>query len=392
MQPSASSECPFISVRTKLRAITMKTELKLGLAFWPLIVPAVLILVQGWQGWLGLLGDFVAYWLLVAVAIYTCVYFALAGPRPTTFRVEDWLDPTNQYHPFGYDKAKYNVLLDTHFHTRHSDGRMTVEEGVAWHIAMGFNAFFVTDHDTMSNAADVQRLKGKYADRILVMQGLEIATERGHVNVLGLKDWDFAKYKGIDPDERIRRILADAHAQGAVVSIDHFPWSTGGDKPRWKPGTHLTRERAVELGFDLMEVANWDDEISQIDDVSMAFCEQHAGAIGPVVATDVHQPDKDRLCGWTLLHVDELTEDAVMAELRAKRTDVLVIPGGLPYSCKHPENPRYAIVKPLATIGRGIVSLHKGGRVSNLDWKGVATWLGYAMLLFVTIELLAMLR
>ncbi len=49
-------------------------------------------------------------------------------------------------------------------------------------------------------------------------------------------------------------------------------------------------------------------------------------------------------------------------------------------------------MKPLATIGRGIVSLHKGGRVSNLDWKGVATWLGYAMLLFVTIELLAMLR
>ncbi len=215
MQPSASSECPFISVRTKLRAITMKTELKLGLAFWPLIVPAVLILVQGWQGWLGLLGDFVVYWLLVAVAIYTCVYFALAGPRPTTFKVEDWLDPTNQYHPFGYG--------------------------------------------------------------------------------------------------------------------DHFPWSTGGDKPRWKPGTHLTRERAVELGFDLMEVANWDDEISQIDDVSMAFCEQHAGVIGPVVATDVHQPDKDRLCGWTLLYVDELTEDAVMAELRAKRTDVLVIPGGLPY-------------------------------------------------------------
>jgi hypothetical protein len=275
----------------------MKTELKIGLAFWPLIVPAVLILVQGWQGWLGLLGDFLAYFLLVAVAIYTCVYFALAGPRPTTFKVEDWLDPANQIHPSGYDKAKYNVLLDTHCHTRHSDGTMTVEEGIAWHIAMGFNAFFVTDHDTMTNAADVQRLKEKYADRILVIQGLEIATERGHVNVLGLKDWDFAKFKGLDPDERLRRTVADAHAHGAVVTIDHFPWSTGGDRPRWKPGTHLTREGAVELGFDLMEVANWDDEISAIDDVSMAFCKQHAGAIGPVVATDVHQPDKDRIYG-----------------------------------------------------------------------------------------------
>jgi hypothetical protein len=81
-----------------------------------------------------------------------------------------------------------------------------------------------------------------------------------------------------------------------------------------------------------------------------------------------------------------------MAELRAKRTDVLLVPGGLPYPCKHPENPRYAIVKPLAAIGRAIVSLHQGGPVSNLDWKGVATWLGYAMLLFTAIELLGLIH
>ncbi len=77
----------------------MKTELKIGLAFWPLVIPAVLILVQDWQGWLGLLGDFIAYILFVAVAIYTCVYFALAGPRPTTFKKEDWLDPQHNQEP-----------------------------------------------------------------------------------------------------------------------------------------------------------------------------------------------------------------------------------------------------------------------------------------------------
>lgn len=385
-------ERPFISHQTELRGIKMKTELKIGLAVWPLAIPAMLILLQGWQGWLGLLGDFMAYCLFLVVAIYTCVYFALAGPRPTNFKMADWLDPANHHHPSGYDKAKYNVLLDTHFHTRHSDGAMTVEEGIAWHVAMGFNAFFVTDHDTMANADDVRRLKDKYKDRILVMQGLEIATERGHVNVLGLYDWDFSKYKGLDPDERLRKIVADAHAQGAVVTINHFPWSTWGTRPRWQPGTHLTREQAVELGFDLMEVANWDDDISPIDDESLAFCRQHAGQIGPVAATDVHQPDKDPLYGWTLLHVDEFTEAAVMAELRARRTDVLLVPGGLPYPCKHPENPRHAIVKPLAAIGRAIVALHKGGRVSNIDWRGAAAWLGYALLPFIVIEMLALAR
>ncbi|MEX2680498.1 MAG: CehA/McbA family metallohydrolase [Candidatus Sigynarchaeota archaeon] len=372
--------------------MTMKTELKIGLAIWPLAVPAALLIVMPVQSWTRFLVDFLAYCLFLTVAVFTCVYFALAGPRPVLFKKEDWLDPANQFHPSGYDKAKYNVLLDTHFHTRHSDGTMTVEEGVAWHLAMGFNAFFVTDHDTMANAGDVRRLEEKYKDRIIVMQGLEIATERGHVNVLGLKDWDFARYKGLDPDEKIRCIVADAHAQGAVVSIDHFPWSTGGARPRWKPGTHLTREQAVELGFDLMEVANWDDEISAVDEASIEFCKQHPGAIAPVVATDVHQPDKDMLRGWTLLHVDEFTEEAIMAELRARRTDTLIVPGGLPYPCKHPANPRYTIVKPLADIGRAIVSLHRGGRLSDLDWKGVMTWLGYAFLLFAVIELLTLLR
>ncbi|MBN2153426.1 MAG: PHP domain-containing protein [Candidatus Lokiarchaeota archaeon] len=370
----------------------MKTESKIGLAVWPLSVPAILLVVLRGQGWLGLLGDLLAYCLFLTVAIYTCVYIALAGPRPVTFKAVDWLDPENQFRPSGYDEAKSNVLLDTHAHTRHSDGSMTVEECAAWHVAMGFSAFFVTDHDTMANADDVRRIKEKYKGRILVMQGLEIATERGHVNVLGLKDWDFARYKGLDPDERIRRLVADAHAQGAVVSINHFPWSTGGSKPRWKPGTHLTRDRAVELGFDLMEVANWDDEVSAVDDASIEFCKQHAGTIAPVVATDVHQPDKDRLYGWTLLHVDELTEEAIMAELRARRTGTLIVPGGIPYPCKHPANPLYTIVRPLADIGRAIVSLHRGGRLSDLDWKGVAAWLGHALLLFAAIELLVMLR
>jgi hypothetical protein len=367
----------------------MKTEFKIGLAIWPLAIPAFIIY---WQGWLGLLGDFIAYCLIMVVFIYTSVAVALAGPRRAAFKQADWLDPVNHYHPTGYDKDKYNVLLDTHFHTRHSDGSMTVEEGIAWHVAIGFNAFFVTDHDTMVNAIDVRRLKEKYKDTILVMQGLEIATERGHVNILGLHDWDFTTFKDLDPDERLRRIVAAAHAQGAVVSINHFPWSTGGSKPRWKPGTHVTREQALDLGFDLMEVANWDDDIAPVDTESVEFCKKHAGTIGPVAATDVHEPDKDRLYGWTLLHVNELTEEAVLAELRAKHTDVLLVPGGLPYPCKHRENPRFTILGPLALIGKAIVSLHQGGRVSNIDKRGVITCFIYIVALFFIVELVSLLR
>nr|MDO8114843.1 CehA/McbA family metallohydrolase [Candidatus Sigynarchaeota archaeon] len=366
----------------------MKTELKIAIVFWPLIVPAVLI---NWLDWLGLVGRFMSYCMTAGIIISTSIAIALAGPRKYKFKISDWFGPSSQYHPAGYDKSKYNVVLDTHFHTRYSDGAMTVEEGIAWHIAMGFNAFFVTDHDTLANADDIRRLKEKYKDKILVMQGVEISTKRGDVNVLGLHEWDFDKLKSLDADEKVQCIVEEAHKQHAVVSINHFPWSTGGTKPRWKPGTHLTREKALQLGFDLMEVSNWDDDIATIDDVSIEFCKQHPD-IAPVAVTDVHQPDKDRLCGWTLLHVDEFTEEAVMAELRAKRTDVLLVPGGVAYPTKHKENPAYTVVKPLAQLGTTFISLHQGGAIGNLDKKGVVMWFIYLVLLFVIIEGLAMLR
>jgi hypothetical protein len=169
----------------------MKPEVKIGIAIWFLLVPAFLI---SWYGWLGILGDFLAYCMVVTVVFYTAVIVHLDGPRKYKYKMADWLDATNQHHPSGYDESTWNVLLDTHFHTRHSDGLMTVEEGIAWHIAMGFNAFFVTDHDTLSNADDIRRLKDKYKDQILIMQGVEISTKRGDVAVLGLKEWDFSKF------------------------------------------------------------------------------------------------------------------------------------------------------------------------------------------------------
>lgn len=337
----------------------------------------------------GLLTRFVAYWCFVVAFVVCCVIAALRGRR-FVYRHGDWLEPANQYTPDGHDASKYNIRLDTHFHTTHSDGVMGVEEGILWHLATGFNAFFITDHDTLSNAADVARLREKYRDRILVMQGLEITTERGHVNVLGLKSWDFARFAGMDPDEKIRAIVAAAHEQGAVVSINHFPWSTGGVKPRWKPGTHLTREDAVAHGFDLLEVANWDDDIAPIDEVSWEFCKSHP--IAPVAATDVHVPEKDRMHAWTLLSTREFTEAAVMDELRARRTTVVFKPGGVPYPVKHKENPAYTFIKPLAQIGQAFVSLHAGGSLGNLDKRGVAAWVLHACLLFVLVELACVLR
>lgn len=346
---------------------------------------ALWLLVASWPGWWGVLGRFLAFWLLSSEFIFAAVLVHLFGPRQFLYKGEDWEDPTNQYQPTGYDPGKWNVLLDTHFHTKYSDGVLDVAEAVQWHIAMGFNAFFITDHDTLANQAAIRALKDRHADEILLMQGVELSTPFGHLCVLGCETWDFTKYAGMEREAHLKAIVADAHAQGAVVTINHYPWSTGGAKPRYAPEVHLSRDEARAWGVDLMECVNWDDDIAPIDMKSYAFCQAHPG-IGPVAATDVHDPAKDRLYGWTLVHVPEFTEAAVMAELRAHRTDVLFRPEGVTYPTRHAENPKFKALRPLYQVGGMFVGLHQGAAISNLDWHAVAVWVAYWCALFVFLE------
>lgn len=338
-------------------------------------------------GWWGLLGRFIAFFLFMTMVIYLSVIVNLFGPRRYLYRLEDWENPTNQYKPTGYDTKKWNLLLDTHFHTMYSDGRLDIEQAALWHIAMGFNAFFVTDHDTMANQEEIQRVKEKYKDRVIIIQGLEVAPKICHLNILGLSRWDFDKFKGLEPREYIKEVVAEAHKQGAVVSINHYPWSCGGSKPRISPKDHPTREEAVEYGIDLIECANWDDDISPIDTESYEFCKAQDWAIAPVVGTDVHAPDKDKLWGWTLLNIPEFTEAAIMEELRSKRTDVLFAPEGIPYPTKHSENPKIKWLRPLYQLGDIFISFHKGGSLSNLDKGAIAIWLLYLLGFFGFLEL-----
>lgn len=311
------------------------------------------------------------------------------GPRRYSYRLLDWTIPENRYSP-NVDKSQWNILLDTHFHTKYSDGTMSVEEGILWHLAVGFNAFFITDHETIAGHKEIAFLQEKYKDQILILPGLELANSMGHFNVLGLKTWDFEKMKGLKDEQYVKAIIEDAHKQGALVSINHFPWSIGGTKPRFSPKKHITREQALEWSIDLMEACNWDDDISPIDKESYNFCKSHPG-IAPVCGTDVHSPDKDQLYGWTLLKTESFTMDAVMQALHQKKTEILFAQSPIPYPVKHHENLSYRLLKPLMQIGQMFIAYHKGGAISNLDWKGLLLWILYVLCGFGIIELILLL-
>jgi len=66
---------------------------------------------------------------------------------------------TNDTATVPWDKSfgAYNVLLETHSHTRRSDGAMTPDQVVEWGIAYGYTAIMVTDHNTIDGGLEARQ-------------------------------------------------------------------------------------------------------------------------------------------------------------------------------------------------------------------------------------------
>ena len=166
---------------------------------------------------LGILYRFLAFVLLVGSLIFAAVLITLFGPPRKIYRLEDWEKPENRYIPKGYDKNKYNILFDSHFHTIWSDGKMTIEQGIKWHLACGFNAFAVTDHGVVENREEILRLQKKYQDECIIIPGVELNTFNGHINIIGYKEWDLNEFGDCKTIEDIEAVVKEAHRQGAVL-------------------------------------------------------------------------------------------------------------------------------------------------------------------------------
>jgi predicted metal-dependent phosphoesterase TrpH len=106
------------------------------------------------------------------------------------------------------------MLIDLHTHSRpySGDSALTGEELVERAAAAGLDGIALTEHDTQRTAEEVQVLGERSG--ILVLRGMEITTEIGHVLVFGLAGYTPA-LKSI---ETLRR---DADACGAAIFLAH---------------------------------------------------------------------------------------------------------------------------------------------------------------------------
>jgi hypothetical protein len=103
-----------------------------------------------------------------------------------------------------------------HAHTLHSDGVLPTQEVAALARAAGLDFLTITDHNNTAHQRDPIDAPG-----LLVIAGEEVTTPAGHANVWGLEgsraQVDFRAQTGAD----LARLVADAHAQGALFSINH---------------------------------------------------------------------------------------------------------------------------------------------------------------------------
>jgi len=244
--------------------------------------------------------------------------------RPSNYTDDDWKN-IQPLIPPGYEnyKNEYNLIFDHHSHTNFSDGELTIKQNVEWHIAMGFNAVAITDHNNMKHLAKIEQVKNEYAKKgVLVISGIEWTTIRIHLNFLGVSEWDTRiPYK--PKDEKMIDAINKVHDQGGIVVCNHILWSTIEEQYK----NHPSRQELLDWGVDYIEIINDDCKSENVfDQDSYDFCKKHEGEIGMITGTDMHKPDglvSGGVHGWTLLNLKELTEQSLLEELRKKKTKIL---------------------------------------------------------------------
>ncbi len=330
----------------------------------------------------------VLFTFIGAIVIALSVVVAYLGPSPLRYSNKDW-EGVTPYIPT-YDAAQYNVLFDQHSHTLYSDGKLTPEQNILWHITMGYNACVVTDHlndnyeNPWSGGIDARKIaREKYNDTIKVLLGIEWTTDRVHMNIIIPPDADVdtwkreIKYYGGHPtNDEIQSVIDKVHELGGIVVVNHWPWSLA------RMPTHPSRPEFLAWEADYFEIINED----VYDAESYDFC--LANGIGIITGTDMHSPSGRVAGGWTLLDVDTFTESAIFAEIKARRTAIIYMSGGAPYEVEHKTNPAYVAVKPLAQVGELFASYYPGPDGALLDWTGILILAGYLYGAFALSEVL----
>lgn len=172
------------------------------------------------------------------------------------------------------------MYLDLHIHSCYSkDCSSPVDEILAQALKVGLGAIAICDHDAIEGSKEAEAFVEENGLDILVIPGIEVTTNRGHVLILGIRQ-EFPKNR--DPEDIIRT----ARRQGGLIIAAHpfkgYPKSLGDVtsldvdaietlNSRFVLGTFNKRAEKMAAGLDLPMLGNSDAHVVEM--VGRAYTE-----------------------------------------------------------------------------------------------------------------------
>jgi len=205
---------------------------------------------------------------------------------------------------------------DLHCHTFHSDARGAPETLHAAARQAGLDFLAVADHNTITQR---RYFHPQSSPELVFVRAMEVTTAEGHANVYGVDEWiDFRMTRPADAHTLAQLV----HDKGGLLSINH-------DKPSIPWDYELPDADCQEVWQSTWLAWNW---------VSLERWQERLVAgrrLSAIGGSDFHQPETLQPEGplvlarpTTVLFLPELSEDAVLAAMRAGHGYVTESPTG----------------------------------------------------------------
>jgi hypothetical protein len=205
---------------------------------------------------------------------------------------------------------------DLHCHTFHSDAAGAPELLHEAARQAGLDFLAVADHNTISQR---RYFHPASSPDLVFIRAMEVTTANGHANVYGIDDWiDFRMTR----PEHAHTLARLVHERGGLLSINH-------DKPTIPWDYELPEADCMEVWQSSWMAWNW---------VALARYQERLATgrrLSAIGGSDFHQPARLMPEGplalarpTTVLWLEELSEAAVLAAMKAGRGYVTESPDG----------------------------------------------------------------
>lgn len=318
---------------------------------------------------------FVSFVLVLMYFCFAALFFSPSNKTDPSAEVRPF-SPRN-YSAFDSEFSTSMVLLDSHSHTE----SMSVESLIEWHIAYGYTAFALTDHNQIGGVRLQEArelIKTQYNNSIVVIPGVEWTTCRFHMNFLGIDkepaSWANSSDRFMD-DVAVKQIIKEVHEMGGVVSFNHRKWSEGAGMEVWPV------KQLHEFGVDFVEVVNPEGLDLQALLDTRRYPQWNVGSLA---GTDVHLAS-DVVNGWTVVNASEFSEKGVMDALRARSNSFIFIQVGVPQMAQTMESSDWQFLQPFYHLSRLLSSAYTSDRsgcdppvvtIHPIVILGIVFWVG----------------